>query len=72
MQLVKLITEVTDGRRPQKPGDDSPPRLSYGLTDSIWKMMVMCWASEAKLRPSVDDLLKLPCLLGVPGDHSAR
>ncbi|KAJ2922871.1 hypothetical protein H1R20_g14226, partial [Candolleomyces eurysporus] len=70
MQLQRMINEVTQGRRPQKPEVNSPAYLCYGLTDSIWEMMVMCWSGEAKLRPSVDDLSKLPYLVDVVDGRS--
>ncbi|KAJ2922875.1 hypothetical protein H1R20_g14228, partial [Candolleomyces eurysporus] len=72
IQLHRMLSTevVTRGRRPQKPAIDSPAYLCYGLTDAIWEMMVMCWAGEAKLRPSADDLSKLSCLVDVLDDRS--
>jgi hypothetical protein len=59
-----ISTEVIiRGRRPQKPAVNGPAYLCYGLTDSIWEMMEKCWDREPRLRPSVDDLSKLPYLV---------
>ena len=71
--LVKFLTEVVEGgKRPQKPAVDSPAYLSYGLTDSIWDMMEMCWNREARRRPSADYLSQLPFLVDVPDNRPVQ
>ena len=69
-QVCTIIsTQVPCGRRPQKPAINSPAYLSYGLTDSIWEMMEICWDPEPRRRPSADDVSKLPFLVDVPDDR---
>jgi hypothetical protein len=67
---VNFLTEVVEGgKRPQKPAVDSPAYSTYGLTDNIWNMMETCWNQEAVRRPSADDIIRLPFLVGVVDDR---
>ena len=49
-----VVVKVTTG--------EHPPREA-GFTDSLWRMLELCWGSQPKNRPSVEDVLH--CLWGV-------
>ena len=49
-----VVVKVTTG--------EHPPREA-GFTDSLWKMLELCWGSQPKDRPSVEDVLQ--CLWGM-------
>jgi len=38
-------------------GDDRPPRERY-FTDSLWKMVELCWQPQPTARPSVEEVLR--------------
>jgi hypothetical protein len=71
MHIMISKQVVKHGRRPQKPPAD-PAYSSYGLTDSIWDMMEMCWNREARHRPSADDLSNLSFLVDVLDDRPVQ
>lgn len=66
--LGMVIYEIIGGRLPfhrypeltistRVVGGERPPRGS-GFTESLWKMLEKCWASEPSNRPSIQDVLQ--------------
>lgn len=47
-----VIQKVTNGERPGRP--EGVKRMWF--TDDLWKMLGLCWETQAKCRPSIEDV----------------
>jgi len=55
---LTVFTKVLEG--------DRPPRGAR-FTESLWKMLELCWASQLKNRPSIEDVLQCLMISDFPG-----
>lgn len=61
MSEIQTLLAVINGKRPPRP--EHTDRL--GLTDELWGIMQLCWASDPNLRPElfvVKDALQAPSM----------
>jgi len=50
----EIVDKVTEGLRPDRPFD-SP---SHGISDELWKQIVVCWDQEPNERPTAPQVLR--------------
>ena len=53
MPYLRVVSEILEGRRPQKP----EAAESLGFTDELWSMIERCWREEPDERPEVKEML---------------
>jgi hypothetical protein len=49
--VFKIVLEVSQGFRPQRPGDDV-------VDDSLWALIDRCWAQDPLARPRMSEVLR--------------
>jgi hypothetical protein len=47
---LKVVSQVTDGARPERPESAE----AYGLSDALWKLMEDCWNHRLESRPTAN------------------
>ncbi|TEB34481.1 kinase-like protein [Coprinellus micaceus] len=67
--IKKIIQQVPQGVRPQKPESSEAAFTGLGLTEDIWKAIECCWDGNPNARPTMGDLLQEPFLVNLPDDR---
>ncbi|KAG6890506.1 hypothetical protein C0995_007705 [Termitomyces sp. Mi166 len=52
-----IIKQVSEGERPARPPIPSPSWIVWGLTNSIWVLMQICWSAHPGERPTAHAII---------------
>ncbi|KAG6824385.1 hypothetical protein H0H92_007043, partial [Tricholoma furcatifolium] len=54
----KIVTKVLDGQRPSRPANASRSWGVWGLKETIWSLMEICWDTDPAKRPTMDMIIE--------------
>ncbi|RDB17478.1 hypothetical protein Hypma_001588 [Hypsizygus marmoreus] len=53
----RVTLKVTTGVRPSRPPDSSLAWSSWGLSESVWSLMQVCWSEDSTERPTIAEII---------------